>query len=704
MSSPEAAGLAERLGGAHVDVRHDLEISRHQFRGEVAYVIRDPLTFQVHRLTRLNYLVLTRLSSERPLSETFTELVEGDHLESEDEESFYGLVMQLHRLDFLKLPISDDAALYERYKARVKAAKAKFLSSIFFAQIPLIDPDRFLRATMHLVRPLFSRAAAIMFAMLVGVASWMLTRNWAALQEPVTDVFSGDNLPLLWVTLIGLKVVHEFGHAYSCRLYGGHVPEMGAYLIVGTPCAYMDATASWSFAKKSQRILVCFAGMYVEVTLAAIAAILWCVTPPGTFRSLCHNVVLLASFVTVGMNLNPLMRYDGYYALCDALEVPNLRARAQAAASGLLAHYLVGVPAPEDRTPRGLRAFLIAFGIAGAIYKVTVVLGISMMIAMKFPLVGLFLAGLYVGQTLFGIARKAIPYLLKSDETAAHRPRAVAVLLLFGVLLPASVFGVPIPASVSAPAVAGSEQEWVLRAENPAFLSSALREPGTRVTAGDALLQLDDPALERSLRESAARVTAAEVAHHLAVGEGPLAAREAQHRLAVAREEHAHKSLRLAALDVRAGADGVLVNTVTRREQGRWVEQGEELARIVSGRTVVTALFDAEDLAGTRPEVGQRALFQPRGRSSERHAGTILRVQPAGSRELDQRVARHLDATELALDPSTGRAGSPRFEVELALDEDHVPYGSSGRLRIESDATPLGVLALRRLLLFVARL
>ena len=124
-----------------------------------------------------------------------------------------------------------------------------------FLRVPLWNPDAFLDRTVGLAKSLFSRPAFLFWALLLLSAGVILIRRWGELTEPLQGLLAAGNLPLMWITLVVLKVFHEFGHAYACKHYGGQVPEMGAYLIVFTPCAYMDATASWGFTSKRERLM-----------------------------------------------------------------------------------------------------------------------------------------------------------------------------------------------------------------------------------------------------------------------------------------------------------------------------------------------------------------------------------------------------------------------------------------------------------------
>src|SRR5204862_7959486 len=128
----------------------------------------------------------------------------------------------------------------------------------------------------------------------VGAGLKVVADNWQALKQQGQGLLSPDNLPLLYVGLVIIKTIHEFGHAYFTRKFGGEVHVMGVMLMIFTPVPYMDATSSWSFRSRWKRLLVGAAGMIVELFFAAIAAFIWVRTPTGTLHNLSYNMMFIA--------------------------------------------------------------------------------------------------------------------------------------------------------------------------------------------------------------------------------------------------------------------------------------------------------------------------------------------------------------------------------------------------------------------------
>ena len=236
---------------------------------------------------------------------------------------------------------------------------------------------------------------------MMSIAASILVQRWDSFRHPHHSILASETLLFTWLALIGLKVVHEFGHAYACKVFGGKVPEMGAYLIAFTPCAYVDASAAWGFPQLRQRVIVSLAGMYVESIVAFVALLVWSWTDDLLVSSCAHQVVVLSTAVTVLFNINPLMRYDGYYVLSDVTGTPNLRQRGLAEVQSLLKR-LIGIRAPQTADGVGQIWFLRIYGFLSAIYKVSLVLAICTMIAFKFYLVGIVLAVIFLATVVLG--------------------------------------------------------------------------------------------------------------------------------------------------------------------------------------------------------------------------------------------------------------------------------------------------------------
>jgi putative peptide zinc metalloprotease protein len=698
-----APDLASRFRQVRVGVRQDLEVTRQLFRGQPAYIVRDPVTFQSHRLEPADYQVFVSIDPARSLGEIFDDLVAQGLVGAEDEGAFYEFIVQLHRMSFLNLPISDEKLLYRRYLARQRAKRKGRLTGILFLRIPLVNPDAFLERTVKYVRPAFGRAGFLVWLAVVVSAAVVMVRNWGQLVEPLQGVLAARNLPLVWFTLIALKVFHELGHAYACKHYGGYVPEMGAFFLVFTPCAYVDATSVWGFSRMRHRLIVCLAGMYFESFIAAIAVFIWAATGPSLLNSLAYNVIFLAGVVTILFNINPLMRYDGYYVLSDLVEIPNLRARSTKYVGSVLKRVFLGVPI--NSPPKGLRlkAILLTFGVAATIYRSVLLFTIAALVASKMFLLGIGLAAAYFCSSMWGLIKRFVRYLWQSEETARVRVRAVALSLVALVGIPGVVFLLPVRANVQAAAVVATEKENVVRAGFPGFVSKAPLRWGQEVRWGDLLVTLSNDVAQEQLADAEAAVQATEVQLDTFRVLEPARVRQLEENLKVYQLDRRRRREELQELRIMAPAEGRVVDCLRDRDLGRFVMQGEPVATIVSGKWRVRAILTEQQMLDAQPEVGDTIEFRPAARPGEVLAGRLQNIAPAGTRTIRSLALTQLAGGNIAVDPLTGQADQPYFELTVDLDADDagaLRYGMTGTVRLPGQIEPVGYGLVRSIIRF----
>ncbi len=708
-ASGPADGLAARLRTVRIGLRNDLEASRHLFRGAPAYVLRDPLTFQSHRLTLEDYFIASRLDPAVALGEIFAELVAAGRLEPAGEERFYGFILQLHQCGLLNLPLCDDTRLYRRHQLRRAAEARQRWQAWLFLQVPLWDPSGFLDRTCAYVQPLFQPWFLAVWAVLVVVAAGVGWVRADELLRAAPQALQLTNVPLLWLLLVTLKALHELGHAYACRLLGGRVPEIGVMLILGTPCAYVDASASWGFAQRGRRIAVALAGMYVELMIAALALLVWAFVPHGGTRVVAYNVVVLASVTTLLFNANPLMRYDGYYVLCDLLGIPNLRSRAEQALRAALKRLCLGLPGASRSGDGWLRATLLLYGVGAALYKFALLLGLATVIAYLLPPAGLLLAA---GFLLTALARPVVAlfrYLWLAQETAPVRGRAVALGALLILLTPVALYAAPWRAALVAPGVVERELEHVIVAPEDAVLAAALIAPGDAIAAGAPLFTLHSDLAEQRRQSAAAAVEEAGLRREAAEPHQPAQAQlatvtQAVHAEALSDAEQSRRSLRIV-----AATDGDVLSARDAREEGSFVRRGEALATLGGGGWVFRALLDERQMS--RADLRGGAPVEVRTQANPGHSlrGEIMRVEPLGSPVEAESAAARVVADEQGHELRT-HDGPPRFHVLIRLQEIPVEAagghcrGLSGRVRLRAlERESVGQALYRQVLRFIQK-
>lgn len=399
---------------------------------------------------------------------------------------------------------------YRAYAAQAEAARPQWLLWLvhhyLFFQIPLVRPDRFLRLTLPFVEWLYSQPVAWAIA-LIGLAGiYLVSRQWDTFITTALHFFTPRGLALYVLCLAVVKIFHELGHAYTATRYGCRVPTMGLALILMVPMLYSDTSDAWKLTSRRQRAAIGAAGMIVECALAALAIFAWNFLDDGVARSLVFIVATTSLMVGAAINLSPFMRFDGYYVLSDWLGIPNLQDRAFAFGRWQLRRLLFGLdmPMPESVTP-ARRRFLVCFAWATWIYRFLLFLGIALMVYHYFfKLLGLILFAVEIGWfiVLPIIGELKIWWTLRG-EIIERRRGWISGGVLAGVV---AVLFVPWSDRMSLPAVLESTPHATIYAPAPGRIVELAVNAGQLVEAGDKLVVLESPALEKDLTLTRKRI------------------------------------------------------------------------------------------------------------------------------------------------------------------------------------------------------
>jgi len=250
--------------------------------------------------------------------------------EAPSQDELIRLLAQLHSADLLPSEVTPDST--ELLERAFKVGRAGWLGNVvnpLAIRMRFWHPDKFFERTSPIVSWLFSWQGALCWLVVVVPAIVLSVQNWQELSENASDrILAADNIVMMVLSFLVLKALHELGHGYAVKAFGGAVHEIGVMLLVFAPMPYVDASAASGFRSKWQRALVGAAGMIVEVFLAALALYVWLAVEQGLIRSIAYNAMVVAGISTVLFNGNPLLRYDGYYILSDLIEIPNLAQRA----------------------------------------------------------------------------------------------------------------------------------------------------------------------------------------------------------------------------------------------------------------------------------------------------------------------------------------------------------------------------------------
>lgn len=491
-----------RVAGLRACLRHDVSVRRQVAQGRRWYVLRTPMSHDYFRVSEEAYTFLRRLDVSITVEQAWrtTQIEDPEAILSQQE--VVQLLGQLNLSNLLQTDRAGDSrSLFQRYSQRRARERRARLLSVLSLRIPLLDPDRLLQWALPIIKALVSPIGLLAYLLILAFGAKALMDRSDELLSFGTGILAPENLLLLYLGFAITKVVHEFGHAALCKRFGGEVHSMGVMLLVFAPVPYVDASASWGFRYRAPRLLVGAAGVLAELPLAAVAAMVWAYGAPGVINTLAYNVIFAASVSTLAFNLNPLLRFDGYHMLVDLINTPNLYQRSREQLRYLAKRYLLGmrqvVSAAQNRAESWL---LPIYGVISSLYALALMGVIAFFVAEEYLDLGMLLAVLLVGSATLVPTAKFFVYLLSSPQLVNQRGRALISTVVLMVLLLGILGGVPFPDRVRANGVVESVGFRQLSNESAGFLVELLVKPGSQVTAGQALLRLENPELMASIR------------------------------------------------------------------------------------------------------------------------------------------------------------------------------------------------------------
>jgi putative peptide zinc metalloprotease protein len=529
------------------------------------------------------------------------------------------ILSQLFSANLVETDISPDATvLLRRHKKQMQRKMQGRLMNVLFPRIPIWDPNQFLTRWMPVVRPFLSRMGMILWLAMVISAIGALVPHWTELKEAASDSIDPKNWFFLWFTFVLIKFIHELGHAFTCRRFGGEVHEMGIMFLVLVPTPYVDASTAWSFPNKWARMLVGAGGMVVELFFASIMAFIWLATKDShtLVSQLSYNAMLIASVTTVVFNANPLLRYDGYYMLSDFWEIPNLQQKSKDYALGLLKRHVFRVKSQQPLPPPIQRGQLFVYSIASSAYRIFVGLAIIVMVAFKVPVLGYLMA---IGGVITWIGvpiYKIVKYLAIEPELHRKRAPAVAFTLAVAAVIVTVVGLIRFPVNVDASGMVEPAQKLVLNVMTPGFVTQINAKDGQLLKKGDVILVSDDITLDAEIDQQRAKIRSGQAAE-----QEDSVTDQAQRAI----DEETVRTLQGQLDDllkhkdeqtIRAPFDGYLISPHLSDMQGKWLPRGEEIATVAQmDRLKVDAYLSQRE--------AELAVAEPRATAEVRLTGDV---------------------------------------------------------------------------------
>ena len=446
----------ERRKHVRLRKRPDLESNAQRYEGRQFHVVKDPVNLKYYRFNEQEYYVFNSLDGRSTLEQiqkNFEASFRPDRLSLEDLELFARQLVQ-NGLVQHESPNSGRALFEKRNKQR-RTKRLGAFTNILYVKLPLFDPDRLLnwlhKRTTWIFTNTFLAISTLFMLAAVALVAFKFQVFWDKLPA-YHEFFRFRTLLYLWISMGIVKIIHEFGHGLSCKAFGGECHQMGFLFMCFSPAMYCNVTDSWTLASKWQRMLISFAGIYVELMIAAASTFVWWYTPHLPFiNNIALCLMTLCSVSTFMFNANPLMRFDGYYILADWLEVPNLREKANRFLGRISSRFFLGVESPEPAYMAQWRKWLFAiYAVASWIYRWVVTFGILLFLVTwlkpyKLETLSYLLAIAAVGSMIGWPAYRMYKNIKQRGRLPDMKPARVRITVAVALILLTAFFFLPLP-------------------------------------------------------------------------------------------------------------------------------------------------------------------------------------------------------------------------------------------------------------------
>lgn len=688
-----------RVASLKLRRRSHVQTARHVYRGKPWFILQDLQAGKFHRLTPQSYAVFARMDGQRTVQDLWEVACKlyPEHPPSQTE--LLQLLSQFHNADLIT---GDKRPNLKEVDRRAREEKRKTVLGYFknplSVRIPLFDPEPILRFLTPLANILFSPFGAILWCLLIFSALAVAFMSWERLEVPGAEaILSGSNIAYLAAAYIFVKLLHELGHGLAIKRWGGEVREVGIMMLIFFPVPYVDASQSSFFTQKYQRMFVSAAGILVELAIAGAALIVWSMAEQGVVSTLAYNLFLIGGISTLVFNGNPLLRFDGYFVFADWLEIPNLGQRSNQYFWYICQRYLLGHG--DARLPvisPGEEFWLFGYAVAAFLYRMFVMIIISLYVATALPIVGVAIV-LWSLYTVFLVPTgKGVRFLLTDPSLETRRPMAFLRLLALSGVFMALFFVLPVPHTTISDAVLETSAESAVRPHGQGFVSEILAQNGEYVVKNAAILKLSEPLLDVEYAVAAAEAEDARLRLEMIPIDDANARSLWAEQLDFYRARLEELDRRGDELWVRAPSTGILALPEQKSLSGRLLRQGEVIGHIQRPSELIWRTAIPADRAEVVDNDLLSVSLKPKSYPSVEYSARIRSRNPEITTQLESFALTNRAGGRLVVDPSQEKPTSITPVATYVLSTGTAPpdmpllaIGSRATVRFEHRPSPI---------------
>jgi len=667
-----------RIADSKISLPKHIRVHQHNYRKTVWYVLRDEITGKHHRFNQASYNFIRLIDGRRTVNAIWQRLNEelGDDAPTQDE--VMSLLGSLHFAGFLHADSTVDIQqlVDRRVKERAQLFKTKFGNPLAL-RFSLLDPDKFLNKYMSFVSPLFTRTAGLITLCIVIFAGLQMVRNWELLSNHALEsALTVDNLFLMWLVYPVIKIIHELGHGFAVKRWGGEVHELGIMMLVLMPVPYVDASAASSFRSKYKRMLVGAAGIIVELLLASIALLIWLNVQQGMLSDVLFNVMLIGGASTLLFNGNPLLKFDGYFVMADVLEVPGLGPRSNKYYGYLIQKYIFKVQGLDSPVlARGESFWFLVYAPAAFVYRLFLIVAITLFVANQYFFVGIALAIWAIFMQAVMPVFKWARHLFASPVLMQKRGRAILITTSILTAVTAVIFMIPVPLNTVAEGVVWMPEKSHVRAAADGFVDSVIVQQGEHVASGSQLIVTSDPLIKAKHKLLKAQYREIKVKHAALVEVDIVQAEITLDELNLMQGKLARLEEQITELIMKSPQDGSFVMPNTGDIEGYFVKQGDPVAYVINYDEVSVRVVVPQNTIGLVRQNVENVEIRFVGRINQTYDTEVSREIPAATYQLPSKALAQQGGGKIQTDPFDTAGTKTRdqyFQFEIALPENAI--------------------------------
>ncbi|WP_397453487.1 HlyD family efflux transporter periplasmic adaptor subunit [Pseudomonas sp. NA-150] len=629
-TTDDSVQLPDHLPAMREDLR--LVPAATQRDGSPAWMIQDPVGNRFFNIGWLEFELLSRWSLDSP--DALLQALNSETPLRVSREELASLLGFLARHQLLRVSdVHGSHRLQDIAEQRKHSGWQWLLHNYLFFRLPLWRPQRVLQRTLPWVAPLFSRGALIAIGLCMLFGLFLVEQQWDGFVASFQQSLSPEGVVGYLIAMLLIKCLHELGHAYTATRYGVRVAHMGVAFLVMWPVLYTDTSESWKLVDRRQRFHIAGAGMLTELMIAGVSTLAWGLCESPAFKGALFFLATTSWMITLALNASPFMRFDGYFLLCDWLDLPNLHERSGALAQAWMRRRLLAWNEPDPEVlPAALRRFLISFAVITRVYRLVVFLGIAVAVYyMFFKALGICLFMVEIAWfVVLPIQRELKVWWQRRSEI----PRRRGSLLIVGVGALLLLLALPWNRQVQAPAWLHADVQYTLYSPFAARLVEAPTGE-LRVAANSVLFVLDSAEIRDRVQRStrATQALRLQLAGLAGSADGGEKHASVAGQLSRQQAESSAQNAELQRLTLRAPVAGLLTDIDASVQPGVWVKPNQPLAVLIDPtHWTVEAFVRQQDLS--RLKVGDLAHFHADGDALHRLDGRVISLDDTRTQNL----------------------------------------------------------------------